>query len=362
MTTFIQPAGSRRGHVVLPLLAFVLLLIGSGGAWAGTCSSGGGQTITITLPPTVTVPRDAPVGSLLTGWVTTPAVTNYFHCSVNAEMVGLYVVPGPLFTGSSGMHVPSASGNNAYVYETNVPGIGMAFEGRAYLSVSCAGWGPWNHDSSVTTVDFLGCIFPTASNDIGAQFGVALVKTGAVVATGGVITGGQVASTYPVAGTSFTNLSNYFVTTPITIVALACTTPDVWVPMGSHPSTEFTGIGPSTATPVGFTVNLNGCPGGLGTFGPAIQYRIDATTAIVDSSQSVVALDGSSSTSGVGVQLLDSAGTAAFPLGTYQTFSGYNASTGGSYTIPFKARYYQTGSMITPGAANTSMTFTMAYQ
>ena len=106
--------------------------------------------------------------------------------------------------------------------------------------------------------------------------------------------------------------------------------------------------------------SLNSCPAGMNT----VQYRIDPVTSVLNSAQSVVALDNSASTSsatGVGVQLLDGNG-AVFPLSTYKTFAGYDKTNGGSYTIPFKARYYQTATRVTPGAANTSMTFTMLYQ
>ncbi|CAM2178049.1 hypothetical protein PSAC2689_20605 [Paraburkholderia sacchari] len=50
-----------------------------------------------------------------------------------------------------------------------------------------------------------------------------------------------------------------------------------------------------------------------------------------------------------------------FPLSTVKTFNGYVASTGGSYAIAFRARYYQTAATITPGPANTSMTVTLQY-
>ncbi|AIF47300.1 hypothetical protein HY57_08450 [Dyella japonica A8] len=154
--------------------------------------------------------------------------------------------------------------------------------------------------------------------------------------------------------------------TSTAITTLACTTPDVIVPLGSHAATEMGSMG-STTVAVNFHISMNNCPAGLGTgIGgittvlPAIQYRIDAATTVANSAQSVVTLDSSSSATGVGVQLLDGNG-AVMPLATYKTFSGYDTTNGGSYIIPFKARYYRTGN-ITPGSANTSMTFTMLYQ
>jgi major type 1 subunit fimbrin (pilin) len=94
----------------------------------------------------------------------------------------------------------------------------------------------------------------------------------------------------------------------------------------------------------------------------SITYRIDPVTAVVNAAKSVVALDASSSATGVGVQLLDGTGTQPFPLQTWTTFTGYDAATGGDYTIPLNARYYQTAATVTTGMANSSMTFTMQYQ
>ncbi|WP_322061195.1 fimbrial protein [Paraburkholderia sp. J63] len=90
-----------------------------------------------------------------------------------------------------------------------------------------------------------------------------------------------------------------------------------------------------------FTIDLNDCPAGLGQYGLAIQYEIDANTTILDSTNAVVALDGTSSATGVGIQLLDGNGNP-FPLGQVVALNGYNPATGGSHTVPLRARYYQT--------------------
>ncbi|RDI99212.1 type 1 fimbrial protein [Dyella solisilvae] len=126
--------------------------------------------------------------------------------------------------------------------------------------------------------------------------------------------------------------------------------------MGTHMNSEMTG--PDTFTSAtGFSISLNDCPAGM----DSIQYQIDPVTSVVNSANSVVALDGSSTATGVGIQLLDNKGTAALPLSTPITFHGYNQNVGGNYSIPLKARYYQTGDRVGAGKANTSVTFTMAY-
>ena len=139
----------------------------------------------------------------------------------------------------------------------------------------------------------------------------------------------------------------------------ACTTPDVWVDLGSHnvSDSDLAAIG-STTTAVPVNIKLNNCPAGMN----AIQYRIEPNTTVINQALSVVSLDGNATASGVGVQLLNSAGTAPFALSTtsFQAFAGYNKSTGGDYVIPLMARYYRTGNL-TPGAATSSMVFTMLY-
>lgn len=109
-------------------------------------------------------------------------------------------------------------------------------------------------------------------------------------------------------------------------------------------------------TPTAFAINLNNCPSGINS----IKYRLDPTTTIINPTKSVVTLQSSSTASGVGVQILD-ASSNPLPLGVDNVFSGY-AATGGNYSIPLKAAYYQTGYIAKGGSANTSLTFTMTYQ
>lgn len=93
----------------------------------------------------------------------------------------------------------------------------------------------------------------------------------------------------------------------------------------------------------------------------SIKYQIDATTTISNPSQGVVALNSSSTASGIGVRITDS-NSLPIQYGNPYTLSSY-LSTGGNYTIPLKAAYYRLGTTaIQPGSANTSVTFTMLYQ
>ncbi|WP_235186634.1 fimbrial protein [Dyella japonica] len=372
---------SKSSRLTRFILAALLLMFFSQGSWAAWCSSGGGQAYTLTLPATIAVPRDTPAGTPLTQWYDFGKTTLYFGCGSSSGASG-NAYQGVGLTNSGKTY--AEAGRTYTLYDTGVPGVGMAVGLFTMNTAACTagggGWyGPGNLSPTGGAMDAgrtpppagwtgEGCAAfnSSSNNNLGGNVQVKLVTTGPV--SPGVTTAGEI-----VRGASYyngvINSGNPMMSVSVTstaITTLACTTPDVIVPLGSHAATEMGSMG-STTVAVNFHISMNNCPAGLGTgIGgittvlPAIQYRIDAATTVANSAQSVVTLDSSSSATGVGVQLLDGNG-AVMPLATYKTFSGYDTTNGGSYIIPFKARYYRTGN-ITPGSANTSMTFTMLYQ
>ncbi len=198
---------------------------------------------------------------------------------------------------------------------------------------------------------------------MGGQVSVALIKTGNAITAGGTVSG-TVAQIAPVADVTLPGQADSYVITPVTIVPLTCTTPDVNIPMGTFKTTDFPSVGSLSPNPAGFAIQLLNCPGGTAVSGTqsgqihSIQYRIDPTSGTVVTN--VAALTGSPSATGVGIELFNSSG-AVFPLATATTLSGYNSTSGGSYSIPMTARYYRTGT-VTAGPANSTMTLTVSYQ
>jgi major type 1 subunit fimbrin (pilin) len=185
---------------------------------------------------------------------------------------------------------------------------------------------------------------------------VILVKTGPI--TAGTTSGGILfeAASYvnPVAQPG---MRKSFSLTQTAVTTLSCSTPDVTVTMGSHNPAEFSGKGSATKA-VGFNVAINNCPAGMAK----IQYQFSAPGGVTDATNGVIALASSPSTAtGAGLKLMDST-SAALKFGTQYQVTGYNTVTGGSYTVPLLAAYYQTGTTVTPGTANAVMTFTMTYQ
>ena len=74
---------------------------------------------------------------------------------------------------------------------------------------------------------------------------------------------------------------------------------------------------------------------------------------------SVATLNGASSATGIGLQLLDALGKPLVYGSTMQV-AGY-AGSAGDYSVPLRARYYQTDASVTAGNANAAVTVTISY-
>ncbi|MGZ2749398.1 fimbrial protein [Burkholderia stagnalis] len=352
------------GRVVFWLLALVVLMLGLGSraAFATVSCTGKAQTVTISMPASVTIPRDAANGTVLTSWIPTVATSNFYNCTVsNQSPSGMAFEP--LSLTKAGMTV-TQNGVVYTVWKTNVPGVGVAIGVQSI--VNGCGAQPWQ-DLGTPTPPFPSPWVGYACNQNGSitnggKAQVALVKTGPITAgtvSGGVLFEGASATAQSSASGYTIDTSgrvSYSLTSTIINVA-ACTTPNVTVNMGSTMQSAFKGIGSATNPPVAVNVAVNACPSGLNS----IQYQFNPVNAVLDSTNGVLALSSDSTASGIGLQLKDSSGNA-LKYNTPYTLTSYNTSTGGSYTIPLKAAYYQTAATVKPGSANAVLTFTMTYQ
>jgi len=343
-------------------LAMLMLGLGSRAAFAQSAScSGTAQTIPVSMPSPVTVPRDAVNGTLLTAWISTPATNNYYSCTVSGSgSTGMLFEP--LSMTKSGMTVKGPTGVTYTVWNTNVPGVGIAIGIRSYVN-GCQ-WQAWLDLGTPSTLfpsPWTGWVCNSnGSVTNGGQAQMALVKTGAVTAgtmTGGVLfEGGSAQSTTGTYTVATASRKSFSLSSTIINVS-ACTTPNVTVDMGSHMQSEFTGIGSTTKQAVAVNVAVNACPIGLNS----ILYEFDPVNAVLDATNGVLALSSGSTATGIGLQLKDSSGNA-LKYNTKYTLTSYSSATGGSYTIPLTARYYQTAAKVTAGSANAVLTFTMTYQ
>ncbi len=267
----------------------------------------------------------------------------------------------------SGMTVPGPNGGTYTVFNTNVPGVGIAIGVRAYAN-QCA-WQPWQDlgtPYSAFPNPWTGGACNTSgtvsSVTNGGQTQAALVKTGPI--TPGTVTGSAlfvgastVANSPGVYTVAASNRISFSLSSTVVTVA-ACATPNVTVNMGSIMQSAFKGIGSTGGmTPVPVNVAVNACPSGLNS----IQYQFIPVNAVLDSTNGVLALASGSTATGIGLQLKDSSGNA-LKYNTQYTLTSYSKTAGGSYTIPLTAAYYQTAATVTAGSANAVLTFTMTYQ
>ncbi|WP_254211021.1 fimbrial protein [Burkholderia multivorans] len=228
------------------------------------------------------------------------------------------------------------SGTTPYTFATNIPGIGLAFYdeyGRTRY------WGEGN-----------GGAYQGYWSWDGSRIGAKLIVTGPVGV--GDVPGGSVYARMTLDGLPVATIK----TTGFKITTPACSVPSVNVDMGSLTLDRFAGVA-STAGDKPFDLRLTACPAGR----TGIYYRFDPTTQVVPGTgNSVAALNGSSGATGIGLQLLDGNGKPV-QFGQSTKMTGYTGAAG-DYSVPFRARYYQTAATVTPGSANASITVTMSYQ
>ncbi len=328
----------------------VYLIFASPGAFALTCSysPAGPSNVTITLPSTLTITPGIAVGTTL--WSTTTGNTQGLATTCSGNWYpDIGYAPG-VSLGTTGQ---------ANVFATNVPGIGIQVQG--YGQAMPAPGSALNALGGSTSYSPTGVVSYLS-------FKLSIIVTGPVgvgtLSLPSILAGGY-------ASASPTNLAQAYpygqlmISGTTNITLSGCATSNVTVPMGSYTRTAFSGGVGGTTPPVSFSISLT-CPAGWN----GVKYEIDTVTSVVSGTQAVVALNGGSTATGVGVQVLDNNGSPltaaegfgnAVALGSTPGSAPYNKSAGGSYTIPLKARYYQTSAAIGPGSANSSLTFTMTY-
>lgn len=311
---------------VMRITLLLLCLVKCSGAWAGVCSLVvPAESWQIPVSGTIAAPRDSAPGKVL-------ATFSYSHAAVAGQVASCGA--GTFQQGWGMLTTPHGAADSNGVFPTNVAGIGVLITtaGGAKIPVSQTLTGPYGlYDTGYPSVSLV----------------YKIVVTGPVSA--GTITAADLPSVH-----YYYDSVTWFPLTPtgsMTVTVSSCQTPDVTVSLGPHRLSEMTGPGTFTSA-TGFSAGMN-----------SIRYEIDAvTTVLAGTGNSVVTLDSGSSATGIGLQLLDGNGNP-LALGTKVPFSGsYSSSTGGSYTIPLKARYYQTGPTTGAGTANTEMAFLMTYQ
>ncbi|WP_369632876.1 fimbrial protein [Variovorax sp. V512] len=370
---WLSRSGSRIMRAALVCLVMCLLGVPSMTLAQTKCAPMANQILAV--PATIAVPRDLPVGGILMDWRgLSSATTSMYECTGNAVFGAAIRVAG---LSKSGIQT-SYSGAAVSVFETNVPGVGVAFaiglsvQGLACMSgvldpggLPSAGVAGTVQSAPEYGVWFQCGLASSTKTTLGIGLRMQYVKTGPI--SGGTVTpsASMLESRYSINGVL--SKGAWGVTVGPTVIQgpPTCTVQDVAVALGSHKSSAFSRIG-ATGPAKAFAITVT-CPSGMlvtvgGISRPLnIGYQFAAPAGVLVPSNGVIALSPGATASGIGVQLKDAA-SAVLQFGKNYPLTGYNVTSGSTHSVKLQAAYYQTGAVVGPGTANAVMTFTLNYQ
>lgn len=334
---------------ILVSLTFATLALFSQPALAWMCTTV--TPLTTVSPQNLTISRDLPVGAVLGTQVVTPTI-NAFNCydtdsgNIKSQALGVKA------NGTFGSML-----NGKRVYKTNVEGIGYAISGTtsACASGSATVTGSntirGNSDTALLCETDSGIIAPTLDGSVEVTFYKTAAETGS-----GTISSQTVGALVLLVNAllwqspeASVNINAFTVTTP----ACKLTTASIPVAMNDVDKAAFNGKGstPGDAHTQSFSLPMT-CNAGT-------QVSVRMEGDIYDATRGVFnTTSGDNAATGVGIQLLYN----NQPMALGADVAVGNASAGGGFTVPLKARYYQTGDRITTGTANGVLSFTMIYQ
>lgn len=199
----------------------------------------------------------------------------------------------------------------------------------------------------------------------------AMVKTGGTLQTGAASFSGNIGTldwtllAYPpYVNRTFDNDASVNASASLMVRAQTCSVADVTVPMGSILASQLTGVGPKAGPWRNFSIQVNNCPANF----KRVRFRLDSVNHLLDVAENVMGLGFDPDIAkGVGIQLVrDDMAGSELGFARLHMAEGYAAiqSTGGSFAIPLKARYYKPAwvSTVMPGRANGAVLFTMSYE
>ncbi|QIP56116.1 fimbrial protein [Hafnia alvei] len=373
----------RSGMIFMVFLSLLgVQKIAFAGGTCGASSIHPVQNFTVPLGSSITAGNDLPIGTVLYR-------VNVFNngivgmkCQTDAQGI---TAPGYFKVSvqpSGGPYTQSGLPYTGQIYNTNVPGIGVAM---LYTSNN-------TFTSSSPIFDINWVIGPnTASGEPsrGIGFFMSLIKTGPI-APGAQVLGSSlptaiyyVDSTPGVTGLPFTMLTANFSGT-VAVMNATCETPDVNVNLGTFDN-AITFRSKGTTTPwVDASIVLDKCPTFSGYYGTGTQTAIGGiapsggaltsnkvvlsltpNTPIIDGPNGIISVNAAntddSAATGVGIQIGYGSITSPTKWSFPNTWTVNAPTTGQSFKIPLAARYYQTGDYVTPGPADAQVTFTINY-
>ncbi|WP_147199798.1 fimbrial protein [Pantoea sp. CCBC3-3-1] len=374
----------KFGITAIGLAALSLALVYSPQASAFSCSlSEGNGVMDFTMPLqslNLTVGPDVSNGTIIYRQYFKPSRATTINCTGNSTSYqptiswSYSIIP-------NGISDWSGSPFGGKVYETGVPGVGIAIYtyNRAVDRYTVPfTYQAWQEEKTTDSASWVA--------QGGFEFDVVLIKTGVI--TPGTISGLQlptVVYNFEAQNISPLYLGSLSFSGAINIVSRTCTTPDVVVEMGPYeiPRT-FTKVGSYTEWKDA-SVILTDCPRFYGTLNDGrntfnsddgtsgtgtitnnvLNLTLAPNTSVIDSTNGILSLKtGTDAASGVGIQLAYGSETDTAP-------EFVNFSSGNNYTVaddaltrrtfPLIARYIQTESEVTAGRADATVTFTINY-
>ncbi|VTP16523.1 Type-1 fimbrial protein, A chain precursor [Phytobacter ursingii] len=337
--------------LISPILFSVGFISCAPECWAD-CSTLNPQSYERTLPSfAISVPKNSVRGPV--GNVMSLADGPSSSVSCNAGNVNMKLQLGTTMTPSD--YDPT-------VYKTNIPGIGIKIWSNWVMT---SGWPSGTPIVTLTDIPQYWYSWPasatSAENRI-AGINVQFYIIGPV-SSGTVTLPSPMVAAWANTGTGDTGAVKYselkINSGNVIVTAAACKTPDIHVDLQKHASSDFPTVGAtSPATP--FNFEIQNCDPNINSVNYTFKPAPGVSLVSDGNSDQHITLDSASSASGVGIQVLYNNDTLV-PFNSKITYTGYNKTTGGSYTIPMKARYIRTGA-VTAGTANSAVEFIMTYE
>ncbi|WP_276867300.1 fimbrial protein [Enterobacter oligotrophicus] len=338
----------RKMYRILGILLFIPLGLFSHAALAWNCAT---VTPSTTISPqNITIPRDLPVGSVIGTPITTPLI-RAFNCWSGEQGVLSHQIFGVRALGRFEILL-----NGRRMYRTDIPGVGYSVSGATTI---CAGGektitGSDTIRTDVNTVRLCENESGMIYTDLNATVTITFYKIASETGSG-TIPSLSVASLTMLnnlllwhSPEAAVNINAFTITTP------ACNLQTTFVPvnMKDVDKKAFNGKGttPGDAHTQSFTLPM------VCNAGTRVSVKMEGN--IFDANKGVLNITGgTNAATGVGLQLLYN--NQPMVLGS-DVAVGTSSSSGG-FSVPLKARYYQTGDSITTGTANGVAAFTITY-
>ncbi|HII4353131.1 fimbrial protein [Enterobacter sp. KB-221C9] len=289
----------------------------------------------------ISVPTTLSVGQTIPGTEQTVHVAG--HCDEKVDS-GLEIVSCYYGTGAE---IPGLKG----VYDSGVPGIGVALKNEDGQRIS--GAGGVQCDSRGTPI---GYVSSDGSQSFSFQVTLELVKTSDTVSSGTLV---QAQTRFGIGvfgheGIGDPNDISYSGNVILHQVTCSVLPKNLTVNLGDFPVSDFMGVGYLSTPAQNFNVTVN-CDSAVQP-----EVKITSSNGYDTAFEGVIKLTQQTGmATGVGVRMLFDDNIA-----TFDTYVNTRSETiaNETMTIPFEVRYEQVSDVVTPGPANTVATITLAYK